>query len=257
VINVRMEPSLRKAIDAAARITGLNPGPMIRRSTVMDVTDRPFMNPEDAQRIKNETTETRSANFNFVALPRLAEAIKVRAEELHLTVTDYIRAIAFHQVLGVEEMANLSGNTILDEKSAHYHPSLKKGSKRTGTRWDPDPRDKKAAREQLQKDEMVAGYTTYKGKKIVDFVQSAAEKEGLSLSAYQRKLVYQDLEKKYGMEFLTEMRNETQETWDMQDDVLKRMIEGSQAKKDAPETIVSPEKSEETRHQGKGDPETP
>ncbi len=72
---------------------------------------------------------------------------------------------------------------------------------------------------------MASGYTTYKGKTIVDFVQSEAEKEGLSLSAYQKKLVYEDLERKYGMKFLTEMLNQQYEHWEMHDELLKRMLE--------------------------------
>lgn len=209
-----MEPSLRDQLDQFCRLRGLKISTLLRRLAVQDITR---CQPEEIKstRWKWLGRESRSVNLNFAVLPRLAEAVTVRAGERDLTVTDYIRSLAIHlvQTEWIPQGSNEEG------KSGPYILST--------------PQIEEAEeRRELAQAELASGYTMYKGKRIVDFIQTAAEKEGLSISAYQKKLLYQDLEKQLGMNFLEVMLNETEEEWDSSDASLEFLLRDAKRRKE-------------------------
>ncbi len=227
-MNVRLEPSLKKAIEAVTWESGVSPGGLIRRLSFQDITRNVANRWKAPEWIKEEP---RAANLNFLVLARHSEAIRLRAKELNLSLTDYIRSLAIFQVFEAEKVFKEKGQklTILDETSRHYWPTLEAKSKKSWlSKWTKSKRDPDL-QDQFLRDvegvDIAAGYTTYKGKKIIELVKGEAEKEGLSLAAYQKKLVYEDLERKYGMKFVAEILDEPFEQWEMYDDFIKRVID--------------------------------
>jgi len=220
VFNVRMEPSLRAALEPAANTYGMAPASMIRQRVFSDVQAWGPFDPDLLIWIKKET---RSANFTFVAPPILAKAMRERARALKLTITDYVRSVAIHEVLLAEGLANEINKTNFNPKAKPDHPILRAYAEGRHDRQMDLGKTRMAM--ENKSDHMISGYTTYRGEDIVAVIQAEAAKEGLSLAAYQKMLVFRDIEQKYGLKFLAELLNTSQEAWDMQDGYLKRMLE--------------------------------
>ncbi|HLG19631.1 MAG TPA: hypothetical protein VI895_07420 [Bdellovibrionota bacterium] len=227
--NVRLEPSLKNAIEAAT-FGYSTPGGLIRRCAANDVTQ---VIPEPWDSPQWIVKEGRSTNLTFAVRQVLGEAIHMRAIDRHLSITDYFRALGISAVLEKEkQLKNVDPKlTILDKKSEFYVPALtvKKG----GKKWWRKLKGVKISDEKAQElfhvepeeVESASGYTIYKGKAVVDFVREQAEIAGLSLAAYQKMLVFQDIAKWRGMKFLNALVKQSYEPWEMNEGILRRMLE--------------------------------
>jgi len=183
-INIRLEPSLRDFMDKVSSQIWGRVGSYLRRLAVYDVMHIP---PEEKLPTEWIKDETRTVNLNIVVQPSLNEAIRERATKRGITITDYIRSLAIHD-----------------------YDRRKQGKK---PRLAPD-----------KLFPIVKGLTAYRGQKVVDMVQEAAEEEGLSVSGFQKKLVFEALQKRYGDKFIEAMAAENQEQWDKNEGILKRML---------------------------------
>ena len=187
-----------------------------------------------------EKTKENRAFINIRLEPSLRDAIRQRASDMRLGISEYLGTLIVEDLRGSAGKPKLSSSwTTPESRTVNLNLAFPKNlvpkTKKQASEWNLGLSDylRSLAIQNLAKPFLKPGtpvkmsaLSLYIGKDIIKLLEKAMKMEDLSMAAYQKKLVYRDLEQKFGDQFRKALRSEPKEQWTVIPTGFEFAIEG-------------------------------